>query len=208
MSFSSYYSKQARKPTGIFGRFIMPRIFNRGNAALNALVYEALSVQKNDHVLEIGFGPGTLIKKIAEHLEDGLVEGIDFSEPMVVLAQKKNKRHIVTGKAKIHLGDFDEVPFDDHCFDKIFSVNTVYFWKVPKATISKIGRALKPGGRLVIGFHDKPDMEKMPLHEDVFRYYSTEDLSDLLSVHGSLHDIEIVSRKGRPMMCYCAIGTK
>jgi len=63
MSFSTFFSKQARKPTGIFGRFYMSRVFEKGNAELNALVYEALSIRENDHILEIGFGTGTLIKK-------------------------------------------------------------------------------------------------------------------------------------------------
>lgn len=61
---------------------------------------------------------------------------------------------------------------------------------------------------MIIGFHDKNDMEKMSLHDDVFRYYSTEDLTELLSAHGLLRDVEIVSRKGKSMTRYCAIGSK
>ena len=131
MNFAAYFSKQARNPTGIFGRFYMSRVFEKGNAELNALMYETLSIRENDNVLEIGFGTGTLIKKIAALLDNGLVEGVDFSKPMVAIAQKKNRKHINNGKAKIHLGDFDEVLFDDNSFDKIFSVNTIYFWKNP-----------------------------------------------------------------------------
>ena len=124
------------------------------------------------------------------------------------MIQRKNKKHIDSGKTGIHLGDFDDVHFEDNGFDKIFSVNTIYFWNNPSATIAKIRRILKPGGRILIGFHNKNDMEKMSLHDDVFRYYSTDDITELLSVHGSLNDIEIVSRKGKPMTCYCAIGIK
>ena len=91
---------------------------------------------------------------------------------MVAIAQKKNRNHINKGKVKIHLGDFDEVRFDDNWFDKIFSVNTIYFWKNPDTTISKICRILKPEGKLFIGFHDKSEMEEMPLNRDVFQYYS------------------------------------
>ena len=186
----------------------MSRVFEKGNSELNALVFETLSVRENDHVLEIGSGTGTLIKEIADHLTKGFIEGIDFSKPMVEIARKKNRKHIKTGKVKIHAGDFDQMQFDDDCFDKIFSVNTIYFWKNPQQTISRIGRMLKPGGRLVVGFHAKNDMEKMPLNRDVFQYYSTDDLALLLANNGPLNDVEIVSKQGRQKACHCAIGTK
>jgi ubiquinone/menaquinone biosynthesis C-methylase UbiE len=208
MNFAAYFSKQARNPTGIFGRFYMSRAFEKGNAELNSLMYETLSIRENDNVLEIGFGTGTLIKKIAALLDNGLVEGVDFSKPMVAIAQKKNRKHINNGKVKIHMGDFDEVLFDDNYFDKIFSVNSIYFWKKPDITISKICRILKPGGKLIIGFHEKSEMEKMPLDRDVFQYYSTHDLTELLSIHGSLNNIDIISKKGKQKTCYCAVGTK
>jgi len=208
MNFSTYINKQSRKPSGIFGRFIMSRFFEMGNVELNALVYETLSIVGNDHVLEIGFGPGTLIKKIAERLEKGIIEGIDLSEPMVATAQKKNRKYINNGKVKIHLGDFDTIDFEDSHFDTIFSVNTIYFWKNPNATITNICRILKPGGKLVIGFHDKREMEKMSLDPDVFQLCSTEDLTELLSIYGSLNNIDIISKQGKQNMCYCAVGTK
>ena len=208
MNFATYYSKQARKPTGMFGRFYMSRVFEKTNAELNALMYEALSIRENDHVLEIGFGTGSLIKKIAALLDNGLVEGIDFSKSMVAIAQKKNRKHIDNGRAKIHLGDFDEVLFDDNSFDKIFSVNTIYFWKNPDTTISNISRILKPGGKIFVGFHAEDELSKMPLSRDVFQFYSTHDLTQLLSIHGSLKKIEIISKKGKQKTCYCAVGTK
>ena len=208
MNYSKYFSEQARKPTGIFGRFYMSRVFEKGNSELNALMFETLSVRENDHVLEIGSGTGALIKEIADHLTKGLIEGIDFSKPMVEIAQKKNRKHIKSGKVKIHAGDFDQMRFDADCFDKIFSVNTIYFWKNPQQTISRIYRILKPGGSLIIGFHAKSDMENMPLNRDVFQYYSTHDLVELLSNNGPLNDVEIISKKGTQKACHCAIGTK
>lgn len=208
MTFAAYFSKQARKPDGLFGRFFMSRVFEKGNAQLNAFVYETLSIRKNDHVLEIGFGTGALIKKIALLMDHGSVEGIDFSKTMVALAEKKNQKFINNGKVKIHWGNFDEVPFEDSSFDKIFTVNTIYFWKKPEATIEKMGRMLKNGGKLVVGFHEKSEMEKMPLSRDVFQYYSTQDLTDLLSRHGALSKIDLIAKKGKQKTCYCAVGTR
>ncbi len=192
MNISKYISKQSRKPSGIFGRFIMSRFFEIGNIELNELVFNTLSLKENDHALEIGFGPGTLIKKAVESLNNGMIEGVDLSESMFATAQKKNKKHINNGKVKIQLGDIEAAPFEDNRFDKIFSVNTIYFWKNPNTIISKICRILKPGGKLVIGFHDKREMEKMSLDTDVFQYYSTNDIRELLSMHG-LNDIKKIN---------------
>ncbi|WP_419658509.1 putative methyltransferase family protein [Desulfosarcina variabilis str. Montpellier] len=56
MTFSSFFSQQARKPSGIFGWVIAPIIFDKGNVELNDFVYNALAINKKDHLLEIGFG--------------------------------------------------------------------------------------------------------------------------------------------------------
>jgi ubiquinone/menaquinone biosynthesis C-methylase UbiE len=208
MSYSTFFSKQARKPTGIFGRFYMSRIFDKGNIELNTLMYKILSIEEDDHLLEIGSGTGELIKKIAEQLTSGMIEGVDLSKPMLKISQKKNRKHIKEGRVKFHLGDFDGIRFESNCFDKVFSVNTVYFWKNPNDTISKISRILKPGGRLTIGFHAKDEMEKMPLNRNIFRYYSVHDMDKLLSIHNSLNSIDIISKKGQGKTCYCAIAIK
>jgi hypothetical protein len=43
MAFKTFFSQQARKPSGWFGRWIMSGIFDFGNARLNRLVYDILS---------------------------------------------------------------------------------------------------------------------------------------------------------------------
>jgi hypothetical protein len=53
MRFSTFFSKQARKPTGIFGRFFMSQVFEKGNAELNDLIYENLSIRENNHIFSI-----------------------------------------------------------------------------------------------------------------------------------------------------------
>lgn len=145
---------------------------------------------------------------MAAGLQKGCIQGIDFSKTMVRIARKKNKEYIRSGNVKIHLGDFDEVPFAENSFDTVFSVNTIYFWKTPETTIAKIRRILKPGGKLVLGFHDRSQMEQMPLSRDVFQYYSQGEVTELLSTRGSLADVHIISKQGKEKTCYCAVGTK
>jgi ubiquinone/menaquinone biosynthesis C-methylase UbiE len=208
MNFSTYFSQQAKKPSGLFGRFFMSRIFEKGNAELNSHVLQSLSIQGNEHLLEIGFGTGLILSKIATSLDGGCIEGIDFSDLMVKIARKRNKRSIGAGRAKIHSGNFDEAEFRESSFDKIYTVNTIYFWKDPDATVAKIFRLLKPGGKLFIGFHEKSDMKEMGLNRDIFTYYSLDELTELLTVRGPMDTVDIIPKETKRTTCYCAVATK
>lgn len=208
MSFATFFSNQARKPSGLFGRFVASQIFKKGNAEMNAFVYDGLSIGDGDHILEIGFGPGELIHAMAGCVGCGRVEGVDFSDTMLAIAQRKNRRHIRAGKVRLHLGDFDAMTFDGRRFDLIVTVNTVYFWPQPEATIAKIAGLLTPGGRLAIGFHEKAEMRDPKLSRDVFRFYTTEDMHALLAACDAFKDIEVISRKSKSKTLHCAFGTR
>jgi hypothetical protein len=45
------FSKQACKPTGLFGRWVMPSILDIANAGLNRLLHAKLSPIAGDHIL-------------------------------------------------------------------------------------------------------------------------------------------------------------
>ena len=207
MDFATFFSNQARKPTGLFGRFVAAQIFKKGNAEMNAFIYDSLPISENDHILEIGFGPGELIHAMARRVDSGRVEGVDFSGTMLAIAQRKNRRQIQAGKVKLHLGDFDTMTFDGRRFDVMIAVNTVYFWPQPEATIGKMARLLKPGGRLAVGFHEKAEMQDSKLSRDVFRFYSPRDVQALLEICGGFKNVTIISRRGKAKTLYCALGT-
>jgi ubiquinone/menaquinone biosynthesis C-methylase UbiE len=207
MSFKTFFSEQARKPSGLFGRLVMSRIFDKGNAVLNDFMKDLLLLQRNDYVLEIGFGTGKMINEMAKLVDQGLIEGVDFSSTMVALAEKKNKKHIIKGRVKITHGNFEEMAYDDNSFDKICSVNTIYFWPNPEYSIKKILSILKPGGKLVLGIEDKSQMEKKPLSTNVFRIYCMDDVEHLLtSVDFSV--VEIKSKEVNSLTYHCAIAIK
>ena len=208
MSFATFFSNQARKPTGLFGRFVASQIFKKGNAEMNAFIDDSLSIREGDRILEIGFGPGELVHAMARRVGSGRVEGVDFADTMLAIAQRRNRRRIEAGQVKLHLGDFDTMTFDGRRFDLIVTVNTVYFWQQPEATVARMAALIKPGGRLAVGFHEKDEMQDAKLSRDVFRFYSPRDMQALLASCGVLEDIEIISRKGKTKTLYCASGTK
>ena len=123
--FFNFFSEQARRPDGLFGRMVMSIVFDRGNAFLNDFVNELISVQNDDRIIEIGFGTGNLIYRMAQQIDKGLIEGVDFSKVMVSIARKRNKKNITNGKVKILEGNFDDMPYKKESFTKVCSIDTI-----------------------------------------------------------------------------------
>lgn len=208
MTFSRFFSEQARKPSGVFGRWVMSRIFERGNVVVNDLLKEGLDLRPDDRILEIGCGTGKLIADISGSVANGFIEGIDFSETMVELAEKKNSRAIADGRVKIRQGDFGNTPYEAAGFDKVCSANTVYFWRQPERFVQKIRAILKPGGRLALSFENGEQLRKKPLATEVFRFYGTDDIRKLLEDNGFSGNVDILTRESGASKYHCAVAVK
>lgn len=208
MNFKEFFSKQAEKPSGIFGRMVMSRIFEKGNSDLNNFMKELLSPEETDHILEIGFGTGGLISDMAAITKKGIIEGVDFSETMVSIARKRNKKYMEKGRVRIRKGGFEKMSYSDDSFDKVCSANTIYFWKDPVNTAGKILKILKPGGKLVIGFGDLEELKKKPLSSEVFRLYSNNEVRNILKKSGFTGSVDVVSKQGKSFILNCAVAVK
>ena len=208
MTFSNFFSEQARKPDGLFGRMVMSVIFDQGNSFLNDFVNELMSVQVDDRIIEIGFGTGKLIYRMAQQIENGLIEGVDFSKVMVSIARKRNKKNITNGKVKIIEGNFDEMPYEKESFTKACSINTLYFWPEPVQTAKKIVKILEPYGKLILAFEDIKQLQQRKLNQEVFHFYSKDEVEDLLINAGFSKNVSIVSRKKGKSIFHCAVAIK
>jgi ubiquinone/menaquinone biosynthesis C-methylase UbiE len=204
---SKILSLQARKPSGIIGRYLMAKIFNSINADLNSFIKEILDLQRGDRVLEVGFGPGKLINEMADITTEGVVEGIDFSQVMLKQASKVNKKHILKGNVRLQKGECSSLPFNNESFNKLCSSNTLYFWREPDKYFNEMFRVIKHGGKIVIGFRDNKQMSRLNLSEDIFSTYSLDEVVSLLSKAG-FSDSHIVEKKGKPFLSYCAVAIK
>lgn len=207
MRLTKYLARQAKRPDGFFGRHIMGRMFDIANARLNDFALEVLALKRGDNVLEIGFGRGTLLSRIADATPQGLVVGIDFSPDMVNAARKKNKRYIDNGLIRINQTDLQDIDYPGGSFDKVFTGNTIYFWPEPEEDIKKIKQVMKQGGTLVIGFRTKEQMENIPITQYEFRLYSEEDVCQLLHAAG-FSQVSVKERAQSGFDSYCAVAVK
>lgn len=178
-----FLATQLRKPDGEPGRQVGEKM-NESNLYINKFTIEELKVAPGDKILEIGMGNGFFIKEIVFSADSVEYFGCDFSETMIAEASKINKQHIADGRVHLHLAAAEALPFDNETFDKIFTVNTIYFWEDLEATFKELKRVLKPGGRLLISVRPESSMQKYPFTKYGFRLFSSESLSDLLEQHG------------------------
>jgi ubiquinone/menaquinone biosynthesis C-methylase UbiE len=110
----------------------------KNNRKAYEMLISDMSLQKNEKILEIGYGPGTGIRTIAESCPDCTIHGIDFSELMYKMACKYNRNLIEQGRVQLQYGDFLEVPLTQAGFDKIFCLNVIYFWNKLKDPFDKV----------------------------------------------------------------------
>ncbi len=122
--------------------------FERGHAR-KAL--ECVNIEEGSIVLEVGFGTGHCLERIAESLGDpGMACGIDISSGMAQVAGRRLERSGPGRRVELQLGDAASLPYADSSFDAVFTSFTLELFDTPEipAVLKEIGRVLRRGGRL------------------------------------------------------------
>jgi SAM-dependent methyltransferase len=111
----------------------------------NDVLRDAGDVLPEDHVLDIGCGGGLTSRQAAR--DAGSVLGVDVSEAAVERARESaeglDNVEFVCADAQTH-------DFGDRRFDLAISRFGTMFFADPAAAFTNVGRALRPGGRLVM----------------------------------------------------------
>jgi ubiquinone/menaquinone biosynthesis C-methylase UbiE len=140
---------QFGQPKGLAGR-VVGMIMARKNRERIAWAVSLLDVQPEDHLLEVGFGPGVAIQQVAQLAKEGFVAGIDHSAIMVAQASRRNAKAIAAGRVELIFGSVAALSYGDASFDKAFAINSLRFWPAPVECLRGLGRVLKPRGHVAI----------------------------------------------------------
>ena len=159
-------------------------MMHANNIGMTTYAIEALNLQSNETVLEIGHGNGGHIAHLLSQAENLHYFGADISATIIAEAEKINQDFITKGKVHFQLTDGITLPFKDDRFDKIFTVNKIYFWTNPSEYLNEIKRTLKPDGSLAICFADKNFMKNLPFTPYGFTLYEVETVKELLENAG------------------------
>jgi ArsR family transcriptional regulator len=97
--------------------------------------------------LDIGTGTGRILELFGPRIEHGV--GIDMSREMLALA-RANLQEANLRNCQVRQGDMYQLPFSDESFDGVVIHQVLHFAEDPAEAIAEAGRALRPGGRLVV----------------------------------------------------------
>lgn len=174
---------QLRRPSGEAG-VQTGEWMNRGNVHMNIDTLEILNAAANDTILEIGMGNGFFVKDILQKDPSIKYTGCDFSEVMVTEAEQLNAAWINKGQAKFICANVADMPFTDGSFNKIFTINTIYFWEDAITILAQLKRVLKKNGTLIISLRPKHLMQNYPFTKYGFTLFAKADVVQLLEANG------------------------
>lgn len=183
---------QLAKPAGEMGKKVAENM-NVSNGDMTCYAIDLLRCNDWDEVLEIGPGNGRFAQYVLSKGKGIRYTGVDISETMVNAAREFNKPHVESGQATFKQVDGLHFPFPDHTFDKVFTVNTLYFWKNPAKQLAEIRRVLKPNGIFCLAIASKKFMEDLPFTAYGFILYTPEEAQELLLAN-SFRLVDIVVR--------------
>ncbi|WP_326982895.1 class I SAM-dependent methyltransferase [Chryseobacterium sp. MYb264] len=175
-------------------------MMNATNIGMTLESIKTLLIEDDETILEIGHGNAAHVKSILNKAQNVQYTGIDISETMHNEAKRLNAEF--KDHAEFVLYGGKKLPFEDQAFDKIFTVNTVYFWENPVEYLNEIYRVLKDNGTFVLTFGQRHFMEKLPFTEYDFTLYNTDEMEETVSksyfkrMKVSEKDEEIKSKTG------------
>jgi ubiquinone/menaquinone biosynthesis C-methylase UbiE len=103
------------------------------------------------------------------------------------------------------LANVQDLPFDNSSIDKIYTINTVYFWQDIHQGFSEIRRVLKPGGIFLNVIYLKEWLDKLPVTRYGFTKFTAEQIENVTRESGLKIEriIEI-----EPQKSICVIAKK
>lgn len=195
-----FVARQSALPSGLLGRLI-GHVMARETVAVNEAAVELLDLRSTDDVLEVGFGHGATIARVAAAVSGGRVCGVDPSPEMCAMASRRNRRAIEAGRVALRQASVQDLPFPEASFDKVLLVHTVYFWTDLAPAFREIARVLRAAGCAVVAHRtDAPAAGDFPAA--IYRFHGAAAVRNALEAVGLSCDDGIVRDFDRATICF------
>ena len=200
-------AQQLGHPTGLFGKLILAPLWNRRNSALNDVAFERLALRPDDRVLEVGFGGGYLIGRMAAVVTEGRLAGVDVSPAMVDVCSSRFRALIQAGRLDLQCASAESLPYPDGHFTKVCTVNSIFYWPDAQQAIRELSRVLEPGGRLVMCFTCPESLRGKSFARRGLRLYQAEQVEQMMRTAG-LAQVSVTRHADRHRQFWSMVGQK
>lgn len=119
-----------------------------------------MDVQPNDHVLEIGCGPGAGAEAICAKLESGKLFAIDRSESGVDRTRRRNQAYVDAGRLTVRQIDLATLRVPVKRLTKVFAFNVNLFWvRACVDEVALLHQRVVPGGAVYLFYEaNRPEL--------------------------------------------------
>lgn len=115
--------------------------------------------------LDIGTGPGQILRKLAAHLPGWLVIGVDRSPNMVreaIGARRAESK--IAARVDFIVADANRLPFANGSIDLVFCNSVLHHFENPARVLSEIARVAKPNAAILVRDLARPSRIAFPIH--------------------------------------------
>lgn len=106
-------------------------------------VIAKMDIRPGQQILDLGCGNGWATRRLAKAAAGASAVGVDVSPQMIARAEEL---HSFTIRARYEIGTFEALDFPDDKFDKVFSMEALYYATDVQKALAEIRRVLKDGG--------------------------------------------------------------
>jgi len=160
-----------------------------------------LDIQPDEHVLEIGFGPGYCVRSLCKTYRGIHVTGLDPSSTMVEEATRRNQKWVDEGRVELKEAKAGEVDAVLKPIDKVVTINNITYWEDPVRTLYNLRSLMRKAGRIAITLqpHEKGASDQTAeLAGDQIRSFLEQAGFEYVRVH---------HRPGKPNKTTCVVGS-
>jgi SAM-dependent methyltransferase len=139
--------------------------YERGRPGWPDRVAEVAGLRADAEVLDLAAGTGKLTRLLARHFA------------RVLAVEPDDAMRALIPDAETRAGTAEAIPLPDASVDGVFCAEAFHWFDAPRA-VAEIARVLRPGGSLVVCFHEPPSREEAPWPDearDVVRRYRRPD---------------------------------
>jgi SAM-dependent methyltransferase len=170
-------------PSGPLGWFSTRTVFPLTSGTVYRTMGEALDLQPDDELLDVGCGSGAFLAQQASHVRR--VAGIDLSDIQIDLAHRNLRDRIGAGTAEIVKGDASVLPWPDGSFTAATCMSAFEVFPDPARVLAEVFRVLRPGGRAVLTIGERvPPETQTDRRWGALWVWAEDDVEDMVERAG------------------------